>query len=268
MSSGGPGDVERLAVRAGPRAVPEGARGALRTGDGPRARGLVRRGLDPGAGRGRGRAAPRRAARPLLRRHAPGRCAPPRAPPPPARALSRCRGAPSHGAGPRRRSTSPPPMRPGLLATWSGVLAAHGLDILSARIVSTADGYALDVFEVRGRAGRPVERTRWRRRPGRPGGRGPRQARRSCPARPAEGREAAPPRAAPGRPPGERRQSGLPALHVVDVRGETASGSCTIWRRRCRRAAGDSPSRRSRRRPTGRSTPSTSPGEGASSRTR
>jgi len=55
------------------------------------------------------------------------------------------------------------PDAPGLLATWSGVLAAHGLDILSARIVSTADGYALDVFEVRGRAGRPVERTRWRR---------------------------------------------------------------------------------------------------------
>jgi len=52
---------------------------------------------------------------------------------------------------------------PGLLATWSGVLAAHGLDILSARIVSTVDGYALDVFEVRGRAGRAVERTRWRR---------------------------------------------------------------------------------------------------------
>ncbi|HTS81276.1 MAG TPA: [protein-PII] uridylyltransferase [Myxococcaceae bacterium] len=55
------------------------------------------------------------------------------------------------------------PDAPGLLATWSGVLAAHGLDILSARIVSTADGYALDVFEVRGRAGRGVERTRWRR---------------------------------------------------------------------------------------------------------
>ena len=55
------------------------------------------------------------------------------------------------------------PDAPGLLATWSGVLAAHGLDILSARIVSTADGYALDVFEVRGRAGRTVERTRWRR---------------------------------------------------------------------------------------------------------
>ena len=52
---------------------------------------------------------------------------------------------------------------PGLLATWSAVLAAHGLDILSARIVSTADGYALDVFEVRGRAGQSVERTRWRR---------------------------------------------------------------------------------------------------------
>jgi len=55
------------------------------------------------------------------------------------------------------------PDAPGLLAAWSGVLAAHGLDILSARIVSTADGYALDVFEVRGRAGQPVERTRWRR---------------------------------------------------------------------------------------------------------
>jgi [protein-PII] uridylyltransferase len=55
------------------------------------------------------------------------------------------------------------PDAPGLLATWSGVLAAHGLDILSARIVSTADGYALDVFEVRGRSGQPVERTRWRR---------------------------------------------------------------------------------------------------------
>jgi [protein-PII] uridylyltransferase len=52
---------------------------------------------------------------------------------------------------------------PGLLATWSGVLSAHGLDILTARIASTTDGYALDVFEVRGRAGRPVERTRWRR---------------------------------------------------------------------------------------------------------
>jgi [protein-PII] uridylyltransferase len=55
------------------------------------------------------------------------------------------------------------PDAPGLLATWSGVLAAHGLDILSARIASTADGYALDVFEVRGRAGRAVEHTRWRR---------------------------------------------------------------------------------------------------------
>src|SRR5262249_11646957 len=51
----------------------------------------------------------------------------------------------------------------GVLATWTGVLAAHGLDILSARIASTSDGYALDVFEVRGRAGQPVERTRWRR---------------------------------------------------------------------------------------------------------
>lgn len=53
--------------------------------------------------------------------------------------------------------------RPGLLALWSGVLAAHGIDILSARIASTADGAALDVFEVRSAARRPLERARWRR---------------------------------------------------------------------------------------------------------
>ena len=53
--------------------------------------------------------------------------------------------------------------RPGLLALWSGVLAAHGIDILSARIASTADGSALDVFEVRSAARRPLERARWRR---------------------------------------------------------------------------------------------------------
>ncbi|MGO9065742.1 MAG: [protein-PII] uridylyltransferase [Myxococcaceae bacterium] len=53
--------------------------------------------------------------------------------------------------------------RPGLLALWSGVLAAHGIDILSARIASTTDGAALDVFEVRSAARRPLERARWRR---------------------------------------------------------------------------------------------------------
>ena len=53
--------------------------------------------------------------------------------------------------------------RPGLLSLWSGVLAAHGIDILSARIASTADGAAIDVFEVRSAARRPLERARWRR---------------------------------------------------------------------------------------------------------
>jgi [protein-PII] uridylyltransferase len=53
--------------------------------------------------------------------------------------------------------------RPGLLALWSGVLAAHGIDILSARIASTGDGAALDVFAVRSAARRPLERARWRR---------------------------------------------------------------------------------------------------------
>jgi [protein-PII] uridylyltransferase len=53
--------------------------------------------------------------------------------------------------------------KPGLLALWSGVLAAHGIDILSARIASTADGAAIDVFEVRSAARRPLERARWRR---------------------------------------------------------------------------------------------------------
>jgi [protein-PII] uridylyltransferase len=43
------------------------------------------------------------------------------------------------------------------------VLAAHGIDILSARIASTADGAVLDVFEVRSAARRPLERARWRR---------------------------------------------------------------------------------------------------------
>lgn len=51
--------------------------------------------------------------------------------------------------------------RPGLLALLAGVLAAHRIDILGARIVSTEDGYALDAFEVRGPQGIPLERSRF-----------------------------------------------------------------------------------------------------------
>lgn len=54
------------------------------------------------------------------------------------------------------------PDRPGLLALFAGVLAAHNIDILSARITSTADGMALDVFDVRPLHGRLLERSRWR----------------------------------------------------------------------------------------------------------
>ena len=52
--------------------------------------------------------------------------------------------------------------RPGLLALLAGVLSAHRIDILSARIVSTSDGLALDVFDVRPPHGPRLERTRWR----------------------------------------------------------------------------------------------------------
>ncbi|MET0402642.1 MAG: [protein-PII] uridylyltransferase [Cystobacter sp.] len=52
--------------------------------------------------------------------------------------------------------------RPGLLALLAGVLAAHRIDILSARIVSTSDGLALDVFDVRPPQGQRLERSRWR----------------------------------------------------------------------------------------------------------
>ncbi len=54
------------------------------------------------------------------------------------------------------------PDRPGLLAAFSGALAAHRIDIIHAEVFSTADGRALDVFTVRGRAGGPIERDRWR----------------------------------------------------------------------------------------------------------
>jgi [protein-PII] uridylyltransferase len=52
--------------------------------------------------------------------------------------------------------------RPGLLALLAGVLSAHRIDILSARIISTSDGLALDVFDVRPPHGLLLERSRWR----------------------------------------------------------------------------------------------------------
>lgn len=52
--------------------------------------------------------------------------------------------------------------RPGLLAAIAGVFAAHRIDILRADVFSTADGAALDFFEVRGPRGGAVERGRWR----------------------------------------------------------------------------------------------------------
>jgi [protein-PII] uridylyltransferase len=62
------------------------------------------------------------------------------------------------------------PDRPGLLATITGVLAAHRIDIQHAEVFSTAPetslrwlaGRALDVFEVRGPEGGAVERERWK----------------------------------------------------------------------------------------------------------
>ena len=52
--------------------------------------------------------------------------------------------------------------QPGLLAVLTGVLSAHGLDILRARITSTPDGWVLDVFDVWAPQGRLVEHSRWR----------------------------------------------------------------------------------------------------------
>jgi [protein-PII] uridylyltransferase len=66
---------------------------------------------------------------------------------------------------PRREDTSElilcAPDREGLLALFAGVLSAHRIDILSARIESTQDGLALDTFEVHGPQGR-LDRARWR----------------------------------------------------------------------------------------------------------
>ena len=52
--------------------------------------------------------------------------------------------------------------RPGLLALFAGVLSAYRIDILSARITSTSDGLALDVFDVRPPHGQLLDRQRWR----------------------------------------------------------------------------------------------------------
>jgi len=52
--------------------------------------------------------------------------------------------------------------REGLLALIAGVLTAHRIDVLSARIVTTQDGLALDSFEVRAATGGRLSRSRWR----------------------------------------------------------------------------------------------------------
>jgi [protein-PII] uridylyltransferase len=53
--------------------------------------------------------------------------------------------------------------RHGLLSLVAGVLAAHRIDVLRARIESTRDGFALDVFDVRTAHGPWLDRQRWRR---------------------------------------------------------------------------------------------------------
>jgi [protein-PII] uridylyltransferase len=51
--------------------------------------------------------------------------------------------------------------RLGLLAQFAGVLSAHRIDILRARIASTSDGLAIDVFDVIAPQGRLLDRARW-----------------------------------------------------------------------------------------------------------
>jgi [protein-PII] uridylyltransferase len=54
--------------------------------------------------------------------------------------------------------------RPGLFAMLSGVLAAHGMNILAARIDTSRDGVALDAFRVsRDGPDDPMDRNRWER---------------------------------------------------------------------------------------------------------
>src|SRR5262249_36300341 len=54
--------------------------------------------------------------------------------------------------------------RPGLFSMFSGVLAAHGMNILAARIDTSRDGVALDAFRVSHEGGDDtVDRERWER---------------------------------------------------------------------------------------------------------
>ena len=54
--------------------------------------------------------------------------------------------------------------RPGLFAMLSGVLAAHGMNILAARIDTSRDGVALDAFRVSHEAAdESIDRDRWER---------------------------------------------------------------------------------------------------------
>ena len=54
--------------------------------------------------------------------------------------------------------------RPGLFAMFSGVLAAHGMNILAARIDTSRDGVALDAFRVsHDGADESIDRDRWER---------------------------------------------------------------------------------------------------------
>jgi [protein-PII] uridylyltransferase len=52
--------------------------------------------------------------------------------------------------------------RPGLLSRIAGALAVAGLSILSAQVFTTADGVAVDLFEVEGVFEREVDASRWR----------------------------------------------------------------------------------------------------------
>jgi [protein-PII] uridylyltransferase len=53
--------------------------------------------------------------------------------------------------------------RPGLFAMLSGVLAAHGMNILAARITTSRDEVALDAFRVSEEGGEEVDTERWER---------------------------------------------------------------------------------------------------------
>ena len=85
-----------------------------------------------------------------------------------ARLLERARRAPLAAALRQRPGSEPSELviathdRPGLLSLLAGVLSAHRIHILSARIVTTGDGLALDAFDVRASPGTRLERGRWR----------------------------------------------------------------------------------------------------------